>query len=298
MGLTAWRAMEEASFFKRLGQKVCMARFLAIIGSGRDLLSRWHSYLFEVTVTALEHDFVTTKIAPKVKLRAAAPGAPTDAETTSRKHITEADRSLRSCGANAVAISLAVLSDSSNLRVLVTVVKVCEPLMSWMGRASARCREVAESKAWLFDQVRGDSMKVVADTLAVLLQENYLRAALFLTSTSEALVHLGKDEVMYEDECAAMVGDFALALAKARARRSLQTTVGIPHRFVLFVGTSNEQLSLLAEVKRDAEIFSELQSTSAPSSLMRSYISRSPFQMLSVKQFVLACEEFKWVPDQ
>lgn len=212
--LTVWRSMAEASFFRRVGDKVCMARFLAIIGGGRGLVAKWHTFLFEVSVTAVELGFVNAKMAPKIKLRSSGASGPSERETTNRRHITDADRTVRSCGSNAVGISFAILSDTNNLRILATVVKFSEPTMSWMGMASRELREVGSSRDCVLRQVRHQCMDNINHTLAVFYQEDFLRKALFITTSSEALLHLKNDDLVCEDEAAALAGDFGLSMCK------------------------------------------------------------------------------------
>lgn len=293
---TLWNAMAEDSFFKRLGEKVNKARFMAIIKGGQELVRRWFTWLFEVSVTCIELDFVNDRMADRVTLKGAMGIVSHDGESTSRKHISAADKTIRSCGGNAVAISLGVLSEYGNLRVLASVVSLCEPTLAWMGTASATLRDTTASQAWLLAQVRGASLKVVDATLSILCEEDFMRRARFLNSTSRALLNLTNDEQSYEDECADLAGNFALSMVKARLRRMLYLVEGYPHKFVLLLGSDDESGGILRALRSDCEIFDELKALNRPSALLRRVMARSPLQMLSVQQVALACIEFGWAP--
>ena len=110
-----WEAMQCASHYKRKGYKTNKGRFHAVVADGLGLVRSWYTTLFEVTVPTLELDMVQKVALPKIRL--ATTGADEGASaSTSAKHVSVGDRTLRTCGVNAMVISLAMLSDSDHHR--------------------------------------------------------------------------------------------------------------------------------------------------------------------------------------
>ena len=286
-----WRHLEQETYYKKKGYKTNKGRFHAVVHDGLELLSRWHCTLFEVTVPCIELDMIQTAALPKIKLALAGADVASNQESTSSKLVSAADRSLRSCGANAMVISLALLSDPSNRRILAIACCLAKPTMSWHGHASRELRDVKRSQAWLLEQVRGGAAMAAFEVFGVLKCADFLTVSGFLPISDGAFADWERHEIASEDEFAELAGGFALSMLKYRLRRTLFQVASWPYRLVLLLGTDLEAEAVLREFRAAFELHEAFKGIADRTALMASYISRSPFQTLSVQQAVLACKE-------
>lgn len=289
----AWEMLRQDNIYKRKGYTCNMARFFSVVADGKDLLRRWSSFLFEVSVPAIELDMVRGSALPSIHLKVAGADEAADPDSTSSKKVSVDARTLRSCGANALVIAFAVLSESSHRRLLAIVTAIATPTMDYHARASRELRDVARSSTWLLQQLRGEVCTSAAATMRVLDDIDFLRDSRFVTAAG-TLEDLTVPEVATEDELASTAGRLALSMVRCRMRRTLWMVCSYPHKFVLLLGSEEERGRCLRDFKHDGEVFAELAGLQRPSKLMTSYIERSCFKHLSVQQLQAACSEFNY----
>ena len=123
--------MTDAIMYMKKGYNTNQGRFLAVLADGSQFLSAWYLRLYMVTITAFLSDMIQTKQLPKIKLKEA--GAdPASADTTSTKQISAGDRTLKEMGANAVVLTMALMSDIELLRLIAIITELSKPLKEWL----------------------------------------------------------------------------------------------------------------------------------------------------------------------
>lgn len=292
-----WDKLKDETIYRKKGCKVNIGRFFSVVHDGLELVNTWTSRLFEVSVPAIEHGMIANKILPKIQLKMSGADVASDPTSTSSKKLAVGDRSLRSCGANAVVIAMSLLSERDNHRVLVCLMRLAQPCMEWHGEATRQLRSVVQARGWLLEQLRGGVFRTTDKIMGTLLDQDFLRLAGFLPINQQVMLEWDAQVVTYEDEVAALAGRFALSLYGRRVRRTLWMTSQYPHKMAFMLGTPDEQLTVLAEFKADAIVFDKLKAHVGPSKLLATCLARSCFQQLSVMQLRAACDEFNYTSD-
>ena len=213
-----WRTMGEETLYRPKGYKVNIARWVALVGDGRQLLGRWTHTLFDCTVPAIEHNMIPEKALAHITLKVN--GADVDsAESTSTKKVCPGDRTVRSCGANAVVMALMLLSEYTNRRLFAICISVATVSMHWAGHAARELRDVARSQAWLLGQLRRGLLSHVHSTLDILTEDEFTRVTGFCEKAAGQNDWISNEELLLEDEMANYAGLFALSHARNRYRR-------------------------------------------------------------------------------
>ncbi len=131
-----WEVLRTDNYYTRKGYKVNKGRFFSVVHDGLYLAKRWTSTLFEVAVPMIELDMCATKVLPKLQLKFDGADPQSNPDTTSAKKLSVGDRSLRSCGANAVVIAAAMLSEDSHRRLLISVTSLAEVWLPKLAKTS------------------------------------------------------------------------------------------------------------------------------------------------------------------
>jgi hypothetical protein len=174
-----WTLLETWLAHKPKGSRTTCAQFMRVPRTLRELLSVWWSTVFSVTVPALELDMVTKNALPKVALRCS--GADDAAvASTSAKTVSVGDRTLRTCGVNAVVITMGAMSNPCHHRLASIVEGTARPTTHWQGHGNKECRSGPSSQKWFLDQLGGDLCKHVHETLTVDLSLDFLDRCGFL----------------------------------------------------------------------------------------------------------------------
>ena len=291
-----WAWLKQENLNRKKGYKVNKGRFMAVVHQGLELVRKWNTNLFEITVPSIELDFLQNKAMPKIKLASTGADELSNLSSTSSKRIDTGDRTLRTCGVNAMVISLAMLADESHRRVLGTICGLAEKTMDWHGHASRELRSVEKSQDWLLKQVQGDCCHSAFDVVSLLDNDDFLRLSGFLPSNPAVAATYRTDDVPLEDEYAGLAGGFAMSLLRCRLRRTLWMSMCFPQRMVLVLGTDEECKSVVAEFKKAYDVWIELKRVSRPSASVREYLERSSFQLLANKQLVRCLQDHGWKP--
>jgi len=282
-----WKYGKENNMYRRKGYKTKISRFLALLSELKKLLQRWGLATFELKVVAVELDFIKKKALPHIELRTsgqdeASVGA---SAGTSSKLVTVDDRTLRSCGVNAVVLSLAVMASEKHRRLLAGVVCISGQLLKWHGELSRKCRSAKGSQEWLVSQLRGATMETCNEVFEAFEKEQTLEACDFLVSSSRNATDLDEQNIRVEDELAGALGSFGLALTKNRSRR-IAYLFGYPHVLALCssLGTDEEKTKVLRQFHDDGNMHLQMQREDNKNRLEVIYVDRSPFNTPSVQQ--------------
>lgn len=156
----------ETELWRMLGQRVwCSAehercnlnRFQSSISAAMKNVDLWWVHFFERCFLALEMDFLRGKqcVDRLVKLRldsgAAGNAAPGAAPTAA---VTVDDKMLRGCQVNAVVISVFMLQEESNRRLVTGVVECGKAVRAWHVEQNRLLRSAEGAEEWVRSQVR------------------------------------------------------------------------------------------------------------------------------------------------
>ena len=121
---------------------------------------------------------------PKIKLKEGGADV-ASVDTTSVKKITAGDRTLKACGANAVVLTLALLSDHDHFRLLAVVTKLARPLKEWLGEASRELRDVTGG---VIEEQKAQALNHISTIWDGVGSDTFLRMAGLLPGTRGALM--------------------------------------------------------------------------------------------------------------
>lgn len=128
-----WELMRRRGFYKAMGRKCNLARFHGGLSAAMRNVNCWWADAFERVFTALEMDFLCGRaFLEKIKAQVGPTEATTEGgQSTSSKRITMDDRSILGSCKNAVAVSVWLLSNPNNERLIRMITTVAAPLKTW-----------------------------------------------------------------------------------------------------------------------------------------------------------------------
>ena len=125
-----------------------MARFNGVAHDGLGALPHWSLDLFETCVICIEYDMIPNKALSKIALLVGGADPASNPDATSKNKLCAADRTIRSCGANACVIDLYLMSDDSHKRVITILLKLYALCLPWSGEASRETRNTTAALQW------------------------------------------------------------------------------------------------------------------------------------------------------
>lgn len=128
-----WTELKARSAFAKLAyRKATLFRFQDMVNAAEHNYQTWYLYLWERTTAALDLDFLKGHgFNKRIVLRQDGDDAGENASSTSAKRIKIEDRALRSIAHNAVIISVMMLEDESNRRIVGSFLAVARPVKRW-----------------------------------------------------------------------------------------------------------------------------------------------------------------------
>ena len=221
----AWQAVTQRAEQGRKGRKVCLARFLGGFNACADVTDDWYMQLLERTVCGLNEDFLKGKRFTEAVVKA----GPVEMGTAegSTKAVVNADlKMMRSACENAVAISVMFLSDETARRYMF-IIKVCgRECKTWHSDQNHRMRSGDGCGDWVTEMCCGGVSRHADACLEPLSCRKFLEDAQFVC-TAGAAKAMG-DEIIAENEFAAVCGNLCLELNARRVRRLLWLVRGWP----------------------------------------------------------------------
>lgn len=149
--------------------------------------------------------------------------------STSASRITIEDKAaLRSCTQTCVALSVAVLSDGNNDRLLRIVERCGRPVLEWdtAQRSSAKC---SSCQKFMMEQASGEFIQHVCRIASATTDVASLDSMHFVTTFAPSSLLAGqRREVIAEDDMADVLGQFQWSVVVERIKRGLWMTLGWP----------------------------------------------------------------------
>lgn len=216
-------------------------------------------------------------------------------QTTSTSRVSFEDKTLRACAASACALSVVLLGDLRNKRMVQIIVGASSHLMRWQQEQAQELRSAKAACDWVFRQTRGGVLKHVREGLEFLSSERALSECGFVVPESPASSAIDNLESGVEDDFADLFGQFSLCLAFARVRRLLWLVAGWPSRMSRILSTKLDEVEGVVVVFRaDWEIHEQLKSLPDQSRADQNVLSRHLLALTCNRQLMLGLKSNDW----
>ena len=293
-----WDALVARTPFARCGRRASLCRFQDLVAAGEANVKFWAIDAFERTTVALELDFLKGRgFNERIRLKMGATEEIAEGGcSTSTKLVTAEMRSLRSCAANAVVISVSLLSDTQNRRVVNSFLSAASVIKEWHGHQNKVLRSGLAAREWLVQQVAGlGYMRHVSLVVGRLGNVGCLAESGFVVSVGEA-EHASMQDAINEDFYADVYGQVMMNMASARMRRGLWLTSGWPLRMTAALGGVASAERTVALFRRDVEAWEDFQEYVARTGRGKKWLERHCFRQRANLQYVEALRDLRWVP--
>ena len=296
---TVWNWLKERWASPKKGHRVKLCEFMRLHRCLQDVVQTWTVLLFEREVLGLEEDFLSgSAFKVKMGITAAQAQEAADLRTTGAAAAQNLDaKILRSCSANAVAVSVVVLSSSTNRRVVSIMQCSGEPMCRWEGTESKECRNAATAHAWFLGQLSSDFGASLQQVFATLVDQTVVRTCGFLAHQGEPV----EDQLQMqasEDEFASLHGSLCLALMSHRVRRTYFKFSGWPGKCfrLCLPGAVAPASDTIGNFKADKEAFDQLSALQEKPPDIVAMLARSPFHCTVNRQWSAAFASTNWEP--
>ena len=287
----AWNKARDAGLLQRKGYKVNLNRFLGALDGAQVLLSKWHSTLMACEYVALEEDMLGGKKLLDYRISNEALQGGQEQTTTSSQLVTAQDRLLRNAAQNSVVITIMLLEETKNKRLVQMVTTLAQPVKLWHSTQNVELRDAARTRAWFQSQVEGGVVDHLVQIVNLLSSPVALSQAGFPTALSGTDL---EGELAFEDEMATLFGTIALELISCRSVRTLWLTAGWPAGCLGLCGSESLAKETAERLQLDAAAFDKLKGAAVKSSTMQAYEKRSYFQLTAVQQVLQGFAETGW----
>ena len=292
-----WKVWQEREILKRKGSRMFTNRFLALIDKPKQETPWWTWDLFEREMLGLELGLLNKKkFSHMMALKAqdfdngGESGGPLGG-----KHLNIEDKTLRAFADEAICISVALLADPSNKRMVEMFLCSTKHVVEWRSHMAREMRSAETTRKWLTAQVGGGIMDSIQKGLTQLGTKNYLDLASFKTSAGTQPCDIEDCDVECEDEFADLAWRFEQSLASARLVRLLHL-FGWPHRWVGILHSNELAGQTFDDFKEDIRIYLKLGALDHATKKVDNILKRHLFQHTSNLQFRVVCAELGFGP--
>ena len=297
MESAVWRVMQMKSVYKKKGNKAHIGRYGAVPVEGMRLLKTWNQTLFQTTVPAVEGGMINKKAMTRVKLRCN--GADDASQVgTGTKSMQEAERTLRSCGVNAMVVCMCTLSDPRNKRLLAIMAHMAKPVVAWSNECNRELRKgVLENQQWLLAQLEGSLYSSIHDIFGTLLDPEFLQDGGFVNVRTQNIKLWSDEEIQQDDEFATVAGRFCTRYVMNRQRRTLYL-FGHPHSMTLVLSADcNVPKQAVDDFLVAKGLWQKLHRDDRQGRVLKTYKTRCSFNRLANTQLMGLLSEKGATPD-
>lgn len=291
-----WNFWAKRESFQAKGVRVNLNRFQNGIVRASQELMWWTMNLFEREFVGLETDILKgKKLVQRLVLRPGqAEEVPEGGGTTSNSVVTVEDRSLRNCAESSMVISIVMLGDYHNRRLLQCIVAASKHVVVWHTKQNRQLRSAPDSLAWLKHEVSVGFMNHISDGLSVLESRQTMEECGFLAATRSVTPE--DPEILVEDEFAMHLSRLVLAYSAARQRRCLYY-FSWPMRMVKCLVDPELASRTIDQFMSDYKVFELLGDISDRTARERNLYNRHVMQHTVNKQYRHAITEFGGMSD-
>lgn len=292
-----WEVLRQDSGFRRVGQRLEMARFQDSVKGGADNLHHWERDKFARTFVCLEKGWLRGKKLERLVVRESAGDIVAEGGGRTSALPQLGDSLIRSCAQNAVVISALLLSDDRNRRLSQCILAACMEVRFWHGRQSVVLKSTKAAQDWLLQQIgpAGDYLLHVQKILQKPGDQGVLESAGFVVSPG-ACDKMPSSAAITEDEFAGALGELCMCMAAARLRRGMWL-FGWPMKFQrMLIGDPRVAEAVVERFKVDNETWQAFLEYDGQGSADKAIRKRSWFNFTSVRQLALAFQDLGWAP--
>lgn len=290
-----WDYLHHRQTCRRKGRRIQLSRFLGSLKEATDAMKHWSIDCFERTYCALELDFLRGKKFEKLVLRGTEREEQEEGgATTSAVKVGFEQKTLRAVAANAVAISVMVLSDYGVRRTVLIITKAAQHLLSWHTEQARALRSAEACCAWMQAQADGEVVKHVWEGLAYLSSEKALEDCDFARPTKELPGVASNETAVEEDDYASFFGNFAVAIAFARLRRMAWLTSGWPVQLSRVLRGGQAERETVQRFRLDCMIYDRFRDMRDKTAADSKLFDRHLLSLTTNRQYRLGLERSEW----
>jgi hypothetical protein len=277
--------------------RIMLNRFASCIDRAEKELPFWTIDLFQREYCGLALDmFKSKRFREKMLLRRADPAGEGGGPTSSKATQIE-DAGLRSCCDNAVCISVAMLSERNNKRIVENLFGSLAHYKVWRVAMVKETRLGADAgREYVLKQINGGFMSHIMKGVRNLESTAYLQKVQFVLPLPDEIVE--QATIAIDDDFATMQWKLTMGAASAHLSRNLFLW-SPPVGFTSIIGEEKVVAkTFLFWFQKDVQIFRELADAMPhlPAKLKRMY-DRHLCQHQSVQTYMEACDEVGYGPD-
>jgi hypothetical protein len=248
------------------------------------MIGRWQVDLLNREYLALESGALTHRVADRIRIKS---GPDKVRESTEGGVLHAGERAMRNQCSNAIVVSVGVLGDDDNERMVRFILAAGAATETWHGVQNKKLRSVADAEEWIALQYGGALIQHIKDTMLVIQDPVQLRDCKVYCPQpgGELLLADLNDQVVYEDEMCELFGILSTSMVMRRSCRILWA-FGWPVRFGGLLGTQNIQLLTLQAFKTDLSAWEALSCLDPLPSEVTGLVARSIFNTTSVQQYI------------
>lgn len=292
-----WVDLKESDVFRNLGRRVSMMRFMDFPMRCAEMDPEWHFRLYGMLTTLLLSGDMDSVSAAQFSLKMQS-AMRTHTEDGERKTIKQGDREMqvaKDFTTNQLHLACLMFADSTNQRLCRAVIAATTPALDWWSEASRKCRSTEESLQWLLNQAGGAFWTMLTRIVEALEDEDNLEYIGF-SRTLEKDPGAAAVQVDIEDGMAQRFADLCLKWVGCRMKRMMHLTRGYPTRFVLLLGSEQQQQDIVAEFRSDYDRYMKIKAM-PKSKCAKIMKARSLFEIAPVQQYSEALRLRDWQVD-
>ena len=298
--LECWHQVHARVCLQKFGRRTTMCRFLGSLTTAKEMLPRWGEDKFIRTYLAVEKDMLKGG-----KLMTSISVGPADAVTegggsTAPHRVGIVEKTARGSGGNAVVISVLMLSEPMNKKIVQIVVSLAGPTLKWHQHQNSTLRDATASSDWIKKQIAGDFMSSVCQTVQLLTNDGIIGEVGFCIKAGLS-AKWDKDTIdqtiLMEDEMAEFFGQFCMCHVRHRLRRDLwifSWPTGMAHVLSGPVAAA----STIAAFKEDWDIWEHYQHLPNKTAAEELLMQRHVFNLRCNKHYKTALHDLKYSIDR
>ena len=293
-----WNVWKQRQTLHKKGHRVFQNRFLAMIDKPKKETPWWTWDLFEREMLGLELGLLNKKkFSHMMALKAkdfdsgGESGGPLGG-----KHLSIEDKTLRAFADEAICISVALLADPSNKRMVDMFLCSTVHVQGWRSNMARETRSAVGTRQWLTAQVGGEFMASIRRGVTQLTTKAYLEAASFtIPAAGSQPCDIEECDVQLEDEFADLAWRFEQGINSERLVRMLHLFAW-PRRWVGTLHSNELAAKNFNDFQEDIRIYVGLGAFVNPKKQLSVIKRRHLFTHVSNLQFRYACADLGFGP--
>ena len=274
--------------------RMMINRFMALVDKARIHQPWWTWDLFEREMLGLEMQLLNKKKFVKkviVKAKDKEPAGEAGGPTTPSSGLVIEDKTLRSFADEAICLSIALLSDYNNKRLVEIFLSSTVHVLQWRSEMSRATKSTQDTLEFLTAQAAGGFMSSIRRGVLQLNSLQFLQRAHFEIPTATTKpAEINEADVQRDEEFADIAWSLEQALGAERLVRLLHL-YGWPHRWVSARRGGHWESNCFRDFQDDWRIYENLCGIDDPFAQQKRLRERHLFNLTTNQQYKAACDE-------